>query len=46
MFVVDALDEQLLERRPAARDRGRAVRAPDDQLAEQRVVVRRDLVAG
>ena len=41
----DALDEQLLERRAAARDRRRAVRAPDDELAEQRVVVRRHLVA-
>ena len=41
----DAVDEQLLERGPAAGDRRLAVRAPDDELAEQRVVVRRHLVA-
>ena len=37
---------QLVERDPAAGDGGRPVRAPDDELAEQRVVERRDLVAG
>src|SRR5687767_2590967 len=41
-----ALDEQLLQRGPAAGDGGRAIRTPDDELAEQRVVVRRHLVAG
>ena len=40
-----AVDEELLERRAAAGDGRRAIRAPDDELAEQRVVVRRHLVA-
>ena len=44
-FVTRPSTTQLVERDPAAGDRRRAVRAPDDQLAEQRVVVRRDLVA-
>ena len=41
----EAVDDELVERGAAARDRRRPVRAPDDELAEQRVVVRRDLVA-
>ena len=36
---------QLVEGHAAAGDGGRPVRAPDDELAEERVVERRDLVA-
>ena len=45
-FVDEALDHQLGQGDVAALDRGRPGRSPDDQLAEQRVVERRDLVAG
>src|SRR5436190_20343621 len=40
----DALDHELVERHPAACDRGGAVGAPDDELAEERIVERRHLV--
>src|SRR5688572_32283857 len=43
---LDALDLELVERVQRRRDRRRAVYAGDDQLGDQRVVVRRDLVAG
>src|SRR5215212_9416109 len=42
----EALDEQLVECDTAAFDRGLTGGAPDDQLAEERIVERRDLVAG
>src|SRR5690348_16458319 len=40
-----ALDDQLFERPPPARDRLVVRRRPDDQLGEQRVVMRRHLIA-
>ena len=40
-----ALDDELVEGDAAAGDGGRPVRAPHDELAEERVVERRDLVA-
>src|SRR4029079_12435908 len=40
-----ALEQEVVERAPRPGDRHLAGRAPDDQLAEERVVVRRDLVA-
>ena len=43
---VDALDLELAEGAQGAADRRLAVVAPDDQLADQRVVVRRHLAAG
>ena len=44
-LVTRPVDDQLVERDAAAGDRRRPVRAPDDELAEERVVERRDLVA-
>src|SRR5689334_15206553 len=41
----DALEQEVVERDAGPGDRRLAGRAPDDQLAEQRVVVGRDLVA-
>src|SRR5258705_13382945 len=40
-----AIDHQFVERDATAGDGSRPVRAPDDELAEERVVERRDLVA-
>ena len=42
----DALDHHLLEGADGAGDRGRAVLAPHDQLADEVVVVLADRVAG
>src|SRR5688572_18942131 len=42
---LDAVDDHLAERDAHPRDRLRALRAVHDQLADHRVVVRRDLVA-
>ena len=42
----DAFDHHLLERTDGAGDRGRAVLAPHDQLADEVVVVLADRVAG
>ena len=41
-----AVHHELVEGDPRPGDRGRPVGAPDDELAEERVVVGRDLVAG
>src|SRR3954454_2240099 len=41
----DTLDDELVERRPATRDRRLSRRPPDDELAQQAVVERRHLVA-
>ena len=43
---LDPLDRELAQRPPRPRETRLAVRPPDDQLAEQRVVERRDLDAG
>src|SRR5207253_4024597 len=42
----EALDEQLVESDLAALDRRGPVRTPDDELAQERVVERRNLVPG
>src|SRR5918995_1671394 len=39
----EAVDHQLVERHAAARDGARAIWSPHDELAQQRVVERRDL---
>src|SRR6185369_9805285 len=41
----EAIDDQLVECDPATGDRGRPVRAPDDELTEKRIVEGRDLIA-
>ena len=43
---LDALDDELAERPPHGRDRLRARRLMDEQLGDQRIVVRRHAVAG
>ena len=42
---LDAVDDHFAERDAHARDRGRAVAAVHDQLADHRIVVRRNAVA-
>src|SRR3990170_6434227 len=42
----EAVHDELVESSPAASDRGRPVRSPGDELAEERVVEGRHLVAG
>src|SRR3954452_5853265 len=42
----EAVDDELVEGDPPALDRGFAIRRPDDELAEERIVERRDLVPG